>query len=298
MTLDSESLSWQRREKKRRQYQLKNLPYHLDSAVVDDELSKEEQSRGVGRALKRIQEGVQGNFDHISAEMTRFANLYNEGEADSAYMRDLLDPHDHEPGMAQDPARSEEYEADLWYQSYHFNAPSEDAIVSQYLEAVPIRFDDNVYCDALSIEVTDIDTSVDQIYTAGVYNGDNHGGLAGSLLADLGTLPVVEGQMMWDADLNLKRGQWYWLVVTYNDNIGSGHALHSGWDSSGSGGNGVDSYSNHWWPFPMLTNNSSNLTGYGIDALSYASGDPLPQQVYVVDLYEVVESLVIELRVP
>jgi len=296
--LDDDSSNWQRREKKRRQYQLKNLPYHLDSSVVDDELSVEEQKRGVGRALKRIQEGVQGNFDHISAEMKRFAKLYNEGEADSAYMRDLLDPHDHAPGMAQDPARSDEYGADLWYQSYHFNAPSRDAVLSQYLEAVPIRFDDNVYVDGLSIECTDINTAVGRVATAGVYAGDNHGGLPGSLLSDLGTKNIAAGQMLWTADLNLKKGSWYWCVVTYDDGVGSGSARFSGWDSSGSGGNGVDSISSHWWPFPMLEDDDVAITGYGIDALSYASGDPLPQQVFIEDFYITVESLIVELRVP
>lgn len=302
MPSESDGENWKRRDKERKLFTLKDLPFRLDSSILDDlgDVSKEQ---GIGKVLARIQEAVDGNFEHMGTEMRRFAMLYNESEADVHYLKGKFDPHDHDDGIAKNPMRGDDDDAggNVYIRTYHFGESSDGTyVLDDAIQFVPFWIGENSFVDAFYARIIDMDVSVDQEIVVGIYNGDGPGGLPGSLLLEADPVALTSsGEVVvpLGSGLNLLRGHWYWAGTT-TSGAGSGSAFWSIYQTS-SEGSGVSG----WWPFPALDTfgaGGSAIISYVWQDGAWSSGDPLPENLThrSDELFPVGDALAAGLRVP
>lgn len=269
MPLDDESKQWKRREKTRRQYKLKNLPHSLDSSILDTELPDLDRTKGVGRVLEQLVRAAQGNFDHVGAEMKRFARLYNEGEADSHYMRELLDPHDH-GGKMQDTVRPDDWDISgegvghpdnrgmlEQFKSGTIDYAMSGVVTNNQVRCMPVWVGSNSYADGVGIAEA---SASSQSVRLGIYESDGPGLLPKTLLVDAGTRAILGvpdssyAQAPITISVDLRGGRWYWIAAAV-EGIGSSPT----WFGYTTEEDLTQNYppTNSWWPFPSLDDSIS-----------------------------------------
>ena len=286
---------WKRKDKRRKQFDLQAPPNQLSLEELDElGLAPDDPVR---RAMTDMFTATQANFDHLTSETGRFARLFNENEADTAWAKDRLFSHDHPPqGPLYDAARGEDLGVGTAYhQSYHAGTYIPDAYFSpgqDEIDAVPFYAGSNFHGSSINATLDSYDTTFGTSGTynlrLGVYAGDGRGFNPGALIQDAGITgditngsPAAPHVFSLPIDIDFREGEWYWLV---GHQEGGFDDLILSWDGYNSTeGLIFASPTTFWNPFPRLATGISEAyqtLSYTVGgATGWNSGEPFPEQL-------------------